>query len=78
MTGWGLFAAESSAVKDNGPPVVWFALTGFALLLAAVMAVFALLARRASRDDRYSAYKRAFWGLMTMALLSFLRALALR
>lgn len=72
------FLAESSAVKDNGTPAVWFGITGFALFLALVLAVFAYLARRDGKDDRYTTYKRAIGGLLTMALLSFIRAMALR
>jgi hypothetical protein len=73
----GLLLALNSAVKDNGSPVLWFALTGFALALALVGAVLAYLARKANRDDRYRAWKRSTTGLLTMALLSLLRALLL-
>jgi Na+-driven multidrug efflux pump len=69
--------AENSAVKDNGSPALWFALTVFAIALALAAGVLAYLARKANKDDRYRAWKRAATGLLTMALLSFLRALLL-
>jgi hypothetical protein len=73
-----LVAAESSAAKNNGSAGLWYALTAFAIALACLAAVLALLARRAGMDDRYKAWKRSLTGLLVMALLSFARAVSLR
>lgn len=70
--------SESSAVKNNGSSTLWFALTRFALVLAAIAGTLALLARRAGKDGQYGKWKRSFSGLLVTASLSFTRALTLR
>jgi hypothetical protein len=74
----GFLDAGSSAVKGDGSATLWFVLTGFALLLAAIAGTLALLARRARKDGQYGKWRRSFRGLLVMASLSFARALSLR
>lgn len=60
----GLLLAANTTAKDNGfsadnSPVFWFAITGFSLALALVSEILSYRARKANKDDRYRAWKRA-------------------